>query len=63
MLIIISAIYEMLHNGQTVQRMVDKHVDMIFEKMDIDKDGVISREEFMNSCKNVQQIGPFISLT
>ncbi|XP_076279152.1 neurocalcin-delta B-like isoform X3 [Lasioglossum baleicum] len=52
MLVIISAIYEMLHNGQTIQRMVDRHVDMVFEKMDIDKDGVISREEFMSCCNN-----------
>ncbi|XP_076658529.1 neurocalcin-delta B-like isoform X1 [Halictus rubicundus] len=52
MLVIISAIYEMLHNGQTIQRMVDRHVDMVFEKMDTDKDGVISREEFMNCCNN-----------
>ncbi|KZC10924.1 PREDICTED: neurocalcin-delta B-like isoform X1 [Dufourea novaeangliae] len=52
MLVIISAIYEMLHNGKTIQRMVDRHVDMVFEKMDADKDGVISREEFINSCKN-----------
>ncbi|XP_076669451.1 hippocalcin-like protein 4 isoform X2 [Andrena cerasifolii] len=52
MLVIMSAIYEMLHNGQTVQRMVDRHVDKVFERMDADKDGVISREEFMNSCKN-----------
>lgn len=51
---IMSAIYEMLHNGQTIQRMVDRHVDKVFEKMDVDKDGIISREEFMNSCKNVQ---------
>ncbi|KOC68308.1 Kv channel-interacting protein 4 [Habropoda laboriosa] len=54
MLVIISAIYEMLHNGQTIQRMVNRHVDKVFEKMDVDKDGVISQEEFMNSCKNVQ---------
>ncbi|XP_043257006.1 neuronal calcium sensor 1-like isoform X1 [Colletes gigas] len=52
MLVIISATYEMLHNSKVAQRVVDKHVDMVFKKMDIDKDGVISREEFMNSCKN-----------
>ncbi|XP_012141661.1 neuronal calcium sensor 1-like isoform X2 [Megachile rotundata] len=52
MLVIVSAIYEMLHNGQSVQRMADRHVDKIFKKMDLDKDGVISQEEFMNSCKN-----------
>lgn len=56
MLVIVSAVYEMLHNGQIIQRMVDRHVDKVFEKMDIDKDGVISQEEFMNSCKNVQSI-------
>ncbi|KAK1136089.1 hypothetical protein K0M31_000658 [Melipona bicolor] len=53
MLVVISAIYEMLHNGQIIQRIVNRHVDKVFEKMDIDKDGVISQEEFMNSCKNV----------
>ncbi|XP_029050937.1 neuronal calcium sensor 1-like isoform X2 [Osmia bicornis bicornis] len=52
MLVIVSAIYEMLHNGQTIQRMIDRHVDKIFKKMDIDKDGVISQEEFMSTCKN-----------
>ncbi|KAK9308209.1 hypothetical protein QLX08_001687 [Tetragonisca angustula] len=52
MLVVISAIYEMLHNGQIIQRIVNRHVDKVFEKMDIDKDGVISQEEFMNSCKN-----------
>ncbi|XP_017754084.1 PREDICTED: neuronal calcium sensor 1-like isoform X2 [Eufriesea mexicana] len=52
MLVIVSAIYEMLHNGHIIQRMVDRHVDKVFEKMDIDKDGVISQEEFMNGCKN-----------
>lgn len=53
MLVTVSAIYEMMHNGRTIQRMVDRHVDKVFEKMDADKDGVISQEEFMNSCKNV----------
>ncbi|KOX70770.1 Kv channel-interacting protein 4 [Melipona quadrifasciata] len=53
MLVVISAIYEMLRNGQIIQRIVNRHVDKVFEKMDIDKDGVISQEEFMNSCKNV----------
>lgn len=53
MLIVMSAIYEMLHNGQIIQRIVNRHVDKVFEKMDVDKDGVISQEEFMSSCKNV----------
>ncbi|XP_050481957.1 calsenilin-like isoform X4 [Bombus huntii] len=52
MLVIMSAIYEMLHNGQIIQRMANRHVDKVFEKMDVDKDGVISQEEFMSICKN-----------
>ncbi|XP_024941700.1 hippocalcin-like protein 4 isoform X2 [Cephus cinctus] len=52
MLAIVSAIYEMVQNSQTIHRAVTRHVDRIFEKMDLDKDGVISKEEFMTSCKN-----------
>ncbi|KAK2587144.1 hypothetical protein KPH14_002902 [Odynerus spinipes] len=48
----ISAIYEMVNNDGIAWSMVNRHVDRIFEKMDIDKDGVISREEFIASCKN-----------
>ncbi|XP_026667063.1 hippocalcin-like protein 4 isoform X3 [Ceratina calcarata] len=39
MLIIVSAIYEMLNNGHIIQRIIDRHVDKVFEKMDADKDG------------------------
>ncbi|KAL0133728.1 hypothetical protein PUN28_000999 [Cardiocondyla obscurior] len=52
MLVIMSAIYEMVQNTQTVQSMINKHVDRFFEKMDTDRDGIVSREEFMSSCKN-----------
>ncbi|XP_014612742.1 PREDICTED: hippocalcin-like protein 1 [Polistes canadensis] len=48
----ISAIYEMINNDQTVWNMVNNHVDKLFEKMDINKDGMISIEEFIASCKN-----------
>ncbi|KAL0133730.1 hypothetical protein PUN28_000999 [Cardiocondyla obscurior] len=54
MLVIMSAIYEMVQNTQTVQSMINKHVDRFFEKMDTDRDGIVSREEFMSSCKNVR---------
>jgi len=53
MLAIISAIYEMVHDTQMVQLVINRQVDKFFEKMDTDKDGVITREEFMNSCKKV----------
>ncbi|KAG7201278.1 hypothetical protein KM043_004056 [Ampulex compressa] len=52
MLAIVTAIYEMVHNGQAFQRMVNAHVDRFFERIDVDRDGVISKEEFMASCKN-----------
>lgn len=50
--ITISAIYEMVNSEGIVWSMVNRHVDRVFEKMDIDKDGVISREEFIIGCKN-----------
>ncbi|XP_018362270.1 PREDICTED: neurocalcin-delta B-like isoform X3 [Trachymyrmex cornetzi] len=52
MLTIISAIYEMVQNAQTIQSMVNQQVDKFFEKMDANRDGIVSREEFMNGCKN-----------
>lgn len=55
MLAIVSAIYEMVQNTHTIQSVVNKQVDRFFEKMDTDKDGMISREEFMNGCKNVRE--------
>ncbi|XP_028045054.1 Kv channel-interacting protein 2 [Monomorium pharaonis] len=53
MLIIVSAIYEMVQNVQTIQSVVNKQVDRFFEKMDANKDGIVSREEFISGCKNV----------
>ncbi|KAH0956821.1 hypothetical protein HN011_010651 [Eciton burchellii] len=53
MLAIISAIYEMVQDTQMVQLVINRQVDKFFEKMDTDKDGVITREEFMNSCKKM----------
>ncbi|XP_018050536.1 PREDICTED: hippocalcin-like protein 4 [Atta colombica] len=52
MLTIVSAIYEMMQNAQTIQSIVNQQVDKFFEKMDANRDGIISREEFMNGCKN-----------
>jgi len=55
MLAIVSAIYEMVQNTHTIQSVVNKQVDRFFEKMDTDRDGMISKEEFMNGCKNVRE--------
>lgn len=54
MLFIVSAIYEMVQTKQTIQRAVNRHVDRLFQKMDLDKDGVISKDEFMTCCMNVR---------
>lgn len=54
MLITISAVYEIMQDTQIIQPIVDNQVDRFFEKMDADKDGVVSREEFMSGCKNVR---------
>ncbi|EZA57772.1 Calsenilin [Ooceraea biroi] len=53
MLAIISAIYEMAQDAQSVQTAVNRQVDRFFEKMDADRDGVVTREEFMSGCKKV----------
>ncbi|XP_011161582.1 Kv channel-interacting protein 2 isoform X2 [Solenopsis invicta] len=52
MLVIVSAIYDMVQNAQTIQSVINKQVDRFFEKMDADRDGIVSREEFMSGCKN-----------
>lgn len=54
MLITISAVYEIMQGAQIIQPIIDSKVDRFFEKMDADKDGVVSREEFMSGCKNVR---------
>ncbi|XP_020294441.1 Kv channel-interacting protein 1-like [Pseudomyrmex gracilis] len=50
MLTIISAIYEM-QNAHNMQFAINRQVDKFFEKMDTNKDGVITREEFISGCK------------
>lgn len=52
-LAIISAIHEMVQNAQIIQPVINSQVDRFFEKMDADRDGVVSKEEFMSGCKNV----------
>ncbi|XP_011333365.1 calsenilin isoform X2 [Ooceraea biroi] len=56
MLAIISAIYEMAQDAQSVQTAVNRQVDRFFEKMDADRDGVVTREEFMSGCKKHRDI-------
>lgn len=59
MLITISAVYEIMQGAQIIQPIIDSQVDRFFEKMDADKDGVVSREEFMSGCKNVRTYSIF----
>lgn len=53
MMAIISAIYEMVQDVQTVQPVINSQVNKFFEKMDADRDGVVTREEFVSGCKKV----------
>ncbi|KAK3094954.1 hypothetical protein FSP39_008312 [Pinctada imbricata] len=53
---IVSAIYEMM--GRFSEPTIDDstardHVDRVFQKMDTNKDGVVTLEEFIDSCRRV----------
>ncbi|XP_025152734.1 neurocalcin-delta B-like, partial [Harpegnathos saltator] len=52
MLVVISAIYEMVQDAQTIQPAVNIQVDKFFKEMDTDRDGIVTREEFISGCKN-----------
>ncbi|XP_060854409.1 Kv channel-interacting protein 1-like [Rhopalosiphum padi] len=57
---VVTAIYELmgkfaepwLKDGTTVAA----HVDFVFQKMDLNRDGVVSFDEFMETCKNDENI-------
>ncbi|CAN0003962.1 unnamed protein product [Lampetra fluviatilis] len=56
---IIKSIYDMMGRGtySTVPMSApEEHVDKFFQKMDQNKDGVVSIEEFMQACKNDENI-------
>ena len=54
MTIIMSAIYEMIQKYRINDCI--NHVERFFQKMDSNKDGIISREEFLTNCKKVSII-------
>uniref|UniRef100_A0A915K770 EF-hand domain-containing protein n=1 Tax=Romanomermis culicivorax TaxID=13658 RepID=A0A915K770_ROMCU len=52
---VISAIYEMMGNSHVVsvesnQKLIAEHANYVFEKMDKDKDGIITKSEFLHTC-------------
>ena len=56
MLGVVSSIYDLM--GRYATPCIDEytahdHVEMVFQKMDANKDGVISVEEFMDACQKV----------
>ena len=56
MLDVVSSIYDMM--GRFATPSIDEytakdHVEMVFQRMDANKDGVISVEEFMETCQKV----------
>ena len=38
------------------EELISKRVDTIFEKLDLNGDGIISRDEFMEACKADESI-------
>ncbi|XP_077991997.1 calsenilin-like isoform X2 [Glandiceps talaboti] len=59
MLGIIQAIYDMMgrYSEPTYEELTPKeHADKIFQKMDLNRDGVITIDEFMDSCKRDENI-------
>ena len=57
MLDVVSSIYDMM--GRFASPCIDEytakdHVEMVFQRMDANKDGVISVEEFMDTCRRVR---------
>jgi Ca2+-binding EF-hand superfamily protein len=59
MLAILGSIYEMM--GQCTEPPIDEmtvqeHADRIFEKLDLNGDGIITRDEFYTACRNDEQL-------
>ena len=57
MLDVVTSIYDMM--GRFASPCIDEytakdHVEMVFQRMDANKDGVISVEEFMDTCRRVR---------
>ncbi|XP_043267813.1 Kv channel-interacting protein 2-like [Venturia canescens] len=52
MIVIVSSIYEMIEDSRSMKSAVNDHVERLFAKMDLNRDGVISKDEFFTSCKN-----------
>ncbi len=57
MLDVVTSIYDMM--GRFASPCIDEytakdHVEMVFQRMDANKDGVISVEEFMDTCQRVR---------
>ncbi|KAG8199173.1 hypothetical protein JTE90_016004 [Oedothorax gibbosus] len=56
---IVQAIYELM--GKAVEPMIEDHttrdhVDRVFQKLDINKDGLVTIEEFLDSCQRDENI-------
>lgn len=65
MLDIVSAIYDMM--GRFAEPSVDEHtakehVERVFQKMDTNRDGVISIEEFMDTCRRDDAISKSMAM-
>ncbi|XP_023224729.1 Kv channel-interacting protein 1-like isoform X1 [Centruroides sculpturatus] len=62
---IINAIYDLM--GKSVEPMVEDtttkdHVERVFQKLDLNKDGVVSMDEFLDSCAKDENISNSMSV-
>lgn len=65
MLHIVSSIYDMMGNctSPAIDEMaVRNHVDRIFQKLDVNKDGVVTIDEFMDTCTKDSNISKSMQL-
>ncbi|XP_055681196.1 Kv channel-interacting protein 4-like [Lutzomyia longipalpis] len=57
---IVTAIYDMVELAPTETRAIEEHiktkVDSLFQKMDTNRDGVVTLEEFIDCCRNDEVI-------
>ncbi|CAG2170948.1 unnamed protein product [Oppiella nova] len=56
---IISAIYDLM--GKSVEPMIEEntsrdHVERVFQKLDLNKDGFVTVDQFLDSCLKVSSV-------
>ncbi|ESN99299.1 hypothetical protein HELRODRAFT_66963, partial [Helobdella robusta] len=58
MQMVVSSVYDIMGkfcSSKIDDTVIKNHVDALFEKLDVDRDGVISFDEFIDTCRKVSQ--------